>query len=740
MIEDNTPTVNSKTRKPTSHKRLRLQKAKADQKVTAGIKKKKEEGKTQKKRKDAGPITARVPHVKKGTLQKPPVPKAKFRKRQIHKAWLPTHLYHTKRAHMTPPKEPLWRMAIPLSPTAKSYRPTHRAAGARGAIAWDMSYMSTIGLEGSEKSLVGLFKHLGVATQHNESWWATKAKRWISGARSLDSWVYEGHDPPAKAVAPVTILWQRHAQSGNLQSSGEKSDEGTKRRPIKRQAFVRVHPSAFLQLWKVLLGLSQMQKPVVAIEDLRYEIGTIDVTGPASTEALIAVLQPWETADAEAYGSASSEVCWSIMKSVSNPSVLPCNAVLAFDIMDPRLRHPPRTISINSTAHQQQQSLQMLAAWPVDVSHEPAHLFERPARVSASRQLPSQKAINKRKALAAPGKYPDASTTDPRIPVIILPSRGCSSGQGTWTVLLPWKCVLSVWYSLMFYPLTTGGTIGFGGLQQKMQTSFEQGMPWFPGDFPGTAAGMEWENQQREKRRHDWAKRPKGKRVEYESIDLGRGQRGEIGLGWACDWERLIKGAASIEAAHPASVAHVTGTKARKCLRDPTTKAHQPDGSRPLAIVKLTMLQKGVPSSCARIYCMPTTDQDLRKQFLALVDARANPGKARTTPRPTSKPRADAPAHVRRQALAASLLDAPPQVGENAYPLVPDEVDLVGFVTTGNFNLAEGKGSGIGSLLLDRVLAMPSHIPEEEARRQRHLCVVRDSGQRFGRLARWELI
>ena len=155
MIEDNTPTVTARRRKLPPKVRLRLETAKRLQTLSIKAKLRREKRKME-KGKGEGDITvtadsdsvvpktplrlnikARKAKVKRATLKSPDTPKSKFRKRQIHKAWLPTHLFHAKRAHMTLPKEPLWRFAIPLSPTNKVYRVTHRAISARGAIAWE---------------------------------------------------------------------------------------------------------------------------------------------------------------------------------------------------------------------------------------------------------------------------------------------------------------------------------------------------------------------------------------------------------------------------------------------------------------------------------------------------------------------------------------------------------------------------------------------------------------------------
>jgi ribonuclease P/MRP protein subunit POP1 len=69
------------------------------------------------------------------------------------------------------------------------------------------------------------------------------------------------------------------------------------------------------------------------------------------------------------------------------------------------------------------------------------------------------------------------------------------------------------------------------------------------------------------------------------------------------------------------------------------------------------------------------------------------------------------------------------------HPLVPDAVDLVGFVTTGSFCLSEGMAMAIGSVAVDKVLP-DVRVDGKEGR----LCVVRNAGEHVGWLARWEAI
>ena len=75
---------------------------------------------------------------------------------------------------------------------------------------------------------------------------------------------------------------------------------------------------------------------------------------------------------------------------------------------------------------------------------------------------------------------------------------------------------------------------------------------------------------------------------------------------------------------------------------------------------------------------------------------------------------------------------------EDGFPLVPDEEHLIGFVTTGEFNLAEGKGVAIGNVVVRKIVEGISAAGKDD--RGARLCVVRNSGEKIGRLAKWEVV
>jgi ribonuclease P/MRP protein subunit POP1 len=683
-----------------------------------------------------GRVKTRAPKVKKATLAEPPVVKAKFRKRQMHKSWLPTHLFHTKRARMTPPSEPLWRFAIPMTPTAKSYRPTHRAASERGALCWDVSYMSTISLDGREASIASMLKQLGVG-KNDQAVWGAKGQKWRDGKRAKEFLLHERETPHAP-IAPVTVIWC----APDLAETEEIR---------KRQVILRVHPSAFFQLWEEVLRVAKIAKPVVMVEDLRFEMGSIDVTGPASTEALLSALWPVSPLqDDSAALEGNPGHLFKQLHGLTNPALLPSGAVLPFEIQDPRLHHPPRLVQPPTSPDAPMKLLELLAAWPVDKHNDPATIFDRKARISASASLPSQKSINRRRTLATPGEYPEPIAKDPRIPVMlyVLPQTSQNRNQQlTYRLLLPWKCVQPVWYSLMYTPLSTGQQPKFGGVDEQRQIALERGEHWFPADYPGTKAGWNWEVEESKKRKADWEKRPKAKRTSWEAVDLGNGKKGEVGRGWACDWRRLIEGPPSKDPGSEDSNKQSSSTdlppngltQLPPSINLTLLKKSPPPTDPTLLPVRINLISRGLPTPCARIYRLPTT-APLRAAWLALHPANqpiSASQRKKAAPPPSNvkgKSKADkTPSHICQQLLAASLLE-PTRAGADAYPACPGEEDLIGFVTSGNYDLGAGRGMGVGCLLVSK-LGEVGDGEGEEAR----LCIVRSAGLGLARLARWEV-
>ena len=160
-----------------------------------------------------------------------------------------------------------------------------------------------------------------------------------------------------------------------------------------------------------------------------------------------------------------------------------------------------------------------------------------------------------------------------------------------------------------------------------------------------------------------------------------------------------------------------------------------------LFTVKITMEQRGTPANCARIYRLPSNDPDLRSKWLSLR-TKSKPSTASKNAGGKHPQRGSLPRHARNQVLAKSLLqpvaihDGLPKAGEEDYPIVPDEKDLIGYVTTGNYNLAEGMPTAIGNVALHRVAKDGKIGLGGDAR----VCIIREAGRTIGRLATWEVV
>jgi ribonuclease P/MRP protein subunit POP1 len=807
MLEDNTPTVEARKRRPrTTRARIRAETAKKLG-ILAARKRKKllEKGAAEgKSTTEGGPeptVDTRParPKIRRDMLNEPLKSESKFRKRQINKTWLPTHLWHAKRARMTEPSKPLWRFAVPITPTEKCYRPTHRASGQKGVVVWDMSYMSTIGLYGTAEGVERVLKALGLT---QTSLWGARGQKWRAGVRKWTGVLSKQVKDSRRDIGPATIVWNPQAPA----QSDDATDSSRPKKP-QRQLLLRTHPSCFLELFQELLKLVKMETPQLHIEDLRFEIGSIELTGPGSTETLLGILRPYH----EKTGSEErhSQIFGSLA-GVTNPASLPKDALLAFSARDPRLAYPPKRVNIPSVGADGP-LVETLTKWPVEEGLKPFDIFDRDCRFQASK-LPSQKAINRRKGANAPGEPLRVTAADPPIPVMLLASRPSTDGQaqGTWTLLAPWKCIMPLWYTLMHYPLSTGGNPRLGGLDEQRQIAFEHGAPWFPGDFPATDAGRNWELEQRAQRKRDWDRRPKGKRIEWKSLDLGAGRKGEFGNGLACDFEHLFALFAKGPSKPPTIGSSITDGAEKMDIDPPErseeTEAVEVPGSPPAALglirqlpkaaftsllglpnpdkppansvvtINLTFITRGVANTCARIYRLPPRElkiaeapasaeaevpasypthsgllpRDLRDQWLRKLPNPTDRGQGRRSrlggAPPQMPPGVDMETRKKllAQSIVATELPYPQPAAANNneldigghHPLCPDEEDLLGFVTTGAFSLSEGKGTAIGSISAERAL----EAMREAGAREGKLCIVRNAGESVGWLARWELV
>ena len=471
-------------------------------------------------------------------LMKPPRGHSRYRKRQKEKTWLPTHVWHAKRAHMGV----RWGFAVAESCNEKSYRKTARAAdGVAGAVAWDESYFSEILVRGTEAVLEELVGKLTGGVE--------VGRKVREGKRCWTGLVYEDEGFPTKPIAPVVLIW-------------DPSTPGL----VTRQFLLRVHPAAFKHLWDTLQLLTIPTTPKATLTDLRYEIGSISITGPTSTDALLSIFRPVDPSD-------PTFRLFANLTGLSSPSALPPPTLLSLPTTDPRLHFPPRLppAPAGDATHRLFTTTTTL---PLPTP-KPFPLLAAKARCTSVRLQASQKRISRRKSAVPPGSTPPPLPTDPHIPILLYTTRN------TWTLLAPWKHITPLWHSLQRTPDTR-----FGGLREAAQTHFEMGLPYFPTDYPGTDAGRAAEEQAATQRREHWGRRPPAKRTNYDAVRIHKDSpAGEHGDWACCDWKKLLGG---------------DDDEAWLVPRRMMMQSQLPKGG--VAMVKITLADKGRFSTTARVY------------------------------------------------------------------------------------------------------------------------------------------
>ncbi|OAA53632.1 ribonuclease p complex subunit [Niveomyces insectorum RCEF 264] len=717
---------------------------------------------------DGQPAGVAVP-----TVPRPPLP--------IHNLRLPTHRWQAKRAHMANPGR-LWDAVVVKTPANKTYRASLRASGLKPGtcVCWDTSYLATMYLKGPAPQLDAAL------TAVVEPHLLTSAVR--RGSSYID------------AKLPRSFNYQHHHHHHHHhQEQQEEHQQGTCSElagpgncgamtlvynPISetitddtvREAFLRVHPVIHSHVWTAVQNKVAEEQLRVAVHDFRLEVGSIDLTGTAAAEALAATLFPYhaETAPLEPHGADFLQLRRLDTTALAGAS----GVLLAFNIQDPRLDEPevvPTLEESQSTVSDgggggsgsSSSSSRLLAEWPAhSEQRRSSSLFDHALRQRATRQ-PAQAALDKKRGQLAPGQKlllsPDESnnahaphtvSNSPPIPVILAvagaavpatadPSyrhQRSSAAAATWTLLAPRACVDSIWTRLHAQPLrATGRRPLCAGLDEERHMALERGRPWFPADFPGTRAGWDWELQSRRRLQDAWQAKPPSKRTQWNAVDLGNGARkGELGSGFACDWEFLF-GVASVpttlydstdeeqktprdasleetvqfaalrlskqpEIVH--GMQHVSWAHVRAAVRvgqlmrqphHPLPAWHTP---YPLLTVSVQLLWGGVPHPLARIYRLPAT-VTLRRLWLAQASDTTTRLREPRAPPPQRMP-ADADLPTRKKLLAQSLLATPPlpyprPLGDAGVMLpLPDAADLIGFVTSGAHRFRSGKGFGIG--------------------------------------------
>ncbi len=751
---------------------------------------------------------------------------------------LPTHQWHAKRAHMDNPGF-LWNTIVAKTPANKTYRMSLRASGLKPGmcICWDTSYKATIYLKGTSAQLCGALA--SVVEPHLLTPSLTKGGCCVD-AKLPRSFGYQQHSQASTGRGAALGELGGPGNCGAVTLFFNPTTGDAAAADVPREVFLRLHPAVFSHVWTVLNRTIAHDNLDVRIRDFRLEVGSIEVTGSEAARTMASTIYPYAT-DGSSMGAIGKEF---LKLRTIDVGALPLGsgAMLAFDIQDPRLDEPAGSGTTAASATEMvfgaapgARSHSMLQAWPDTKERRPSGLFHTMLRHAASKQVP-QSVLDKRRGKLAHGEKLLANHNCKPIPVIFaaagsssIPasadpraSSNSSSDSQTWILLAPRSCIDKIWLCLHVQCLSSGMRPMCAGLDEEHHMALERGRPWFPPDFPGTPTGWDWELQSRKAHEKEWAAKPTAKRTQWAAVDLGNGTRGEIGSGFACDWECLfgvdaVPATLSIEASDEGISADLADGDQRdsngkdasgmeiegddddddsdEFEEDVQFEALRPGRTMPdlvrhmqhatwndvRAAVQATRLQTppvlrtpyqlltisvqliwgGVPDARARIYRLPD-DETMRKAWLAVAGPPARP---QTSAHALRRMPEGADVDTRTRLLARSLLETPlpyprphlPSAAGSHLP-IPERNDLIGFVTSGAHRFQTGKGFGIGHVgvqkLVEAIVAADGKMQRAGAagaagtamgeaskhvpiHRDGRFCIVRNVGERVGRLARW---
>ncbi|KAF3160804.1 hypothetical protein TWF225_003149 [Orbilia oligospora] len=409
---------------------------------------------------------------------------SRYRKRQRHKTWLPTHIWCAKRARMVLK----WGFSLVETPNLKCYRPTYRAATRDACIAVDTSYYATILLVGQErdlkKSLAKFLPPLDLAVV---------GRSVVSGESVRSTWMYEEGEWPNKPLAPIQIFWCP------INSVHEMKEQEL------RNVVLRVHPASWDDAWKVAAASAAASACVC--KNLRFEVGSIELIGPRTADILRALLNP------------NLDLDGILVDGVKHSSA-----------RDPRLSSFHLRTTIPCPPSQE------------NTTNHAESLFSANCRTASVKAQVSQKTLNSRISKSVSGEAAKAAAAA-RIPFVLMreilgvlgtqPSSSRPHSETPlshrWSILLPWKWVRPFWLVLMRMP-----GVRLGGLKELEQLTLESGVGYFPTDFPSTSAGrveaLERTQAQlnRLERRSTMKTKPSSKKSESTTLSKGGYPWGEV--------------------------------------------------------------------------------------------------------------------------------------------------------------------------------------------------------------------
>lgn len=423
----------------------------------------------------------------------------KYYKRQSEFVWLPTHIWHAKRFHMMKQHG----FQVPLTPTQKCFKLMNRQSK-MGTIIFDTSYYNTAVIKIADES---------------------EFKKFL-----LDITKF-------KSKIPDSIIKGRKSYNGWLRLNDKNVGHCLIYANVKTKSLlVRVHPAIYEDVFE---ALKERLHPLDhSIDDCRYSIGSLSLIGPNAIRSISKVLH---------FADVSEKIKdnWRDIIQINDSGIIPVGTTFSFNVRDPRFWKKPAFVpitmnykdsllmsknqgyelkSVNEITNDLVIRLQSTSS--VDENTIDKLLSVEGRSESYKNQL-SVKVINREfsKILSSANSLQDSILSTSNIPILITKT---SSFQ--WSLICPWYWVVPIWnYSVKL------SDIKAGGIKQINQVMFEHGQASFPQDYPWLRDGWEYNESVGKINQQKYEILPK----KYKKYHLEDYEDQEYNSPFKCDWKSL---------------------------------------------------------------------------------------------------------------------------------------------------------------------------------------------------------
>lgn len=618
----------------------------------------------------------------------------------LNKAWMETHLWHAKRFRMSGVTGKVvggneihtadrWDFSLPEESSMKSYRSTWRD-DKKGATVMDASYNVWIRITASvrvvddmikaQDDLASILRKAGLIDGWQEEW--RKGKECCNSIFTAPVKGQDSSPDLLRCRGPVQSIWVQHDEAELLTSNQRKRSE----------VLLCTHPEAASTLLRSLhtavVALSRGLSSQFDIRRLNSFPHPVIVAGSGATarrhgrqakerittvqdKFLDSLEKKWMRLEAfntfELGGRLSANLLLKVLRPINKEAsskmdtiqkgTFKDGTIIPFEVHDPRLSFPPR--------------------FPT----------KKPADVVTSTEWPSHSRlltqgcpppnfrkgeIDRRKSkLTIPGSRLLPTSQDDVVSVVVIAHQQRANGEKTFALLVPRAWGQAFWLSLV-HPETR-----ILGQVMSRALDFEKGRPSFPFDWAGTPGFERQEETESIIASEEWLRKPPAKRCNVNKIGV-KWPFGGSGL-----WVDVVRQGQNVALSHldrdENTIPWLLATTTTSSL-DSLTQAYRswnhnltmiPDSllivKSALVCVKLTACRKGVISKWDEIHFLDKVQQAKWKKALFQVQKDSH-----------SK-------------LALQKLESQP---------LPSSQTHIGSVTTGNFNLSNGKVSAIASISL----------------------------------------